>query len=199
MGVSINTNSRQAEVYHTEIVTTMLKLGYAIKDYSPNSLRAVFRTKNGDLSVILASSRTQVLFKGFGVNPNVLRDTESELTLRVPSSDTMSILQVLNVTKPPTGLDNVSALTLFMLGQQRSPYLIAVTKDGTGVELLARNKVRTFQKAGAETKLYSFKLVNATDRFSFDGSKPIGVNFRGTEMHFSRPLDLLSWVTTNTK
>ena len=199
MGVSINTNSRQAEDYYTEIITTMLKLGYAIKDYSPNMLSAVFQSKNGDLRVTLASSRTQVAFRGIGVNPNVLRDTESELTLKVSSVDVTSILQVLNVTKPPTGLDNVSALTLFMLGQQRSPYLIAITKDGTGVELLARNKVRTFQKAGAETKLHSFKLVNATDRFSFDGSKPIGINLRGTEMHFSRPLDLLAWVIANTK
>ena len=104
MGVSINTNSRQAEDYYTEIITTMLKLGYAIKDYSPNMLSAVFQSKNGDLRVTLASSRTQVAFRGIGVNPNVLRDTESELTLRVPSSDATPILQVLNVTKPPSGV-----------------------------------------------------------------------------------------------
>lgn len=195
MGVSVSTNSRQVEGYFLETVSTMLKSGYAIKDFSPNMLSVVFRTKNGDLTVVSATSRTQILFKGLGVNPNVLRDTESELTLRVPSSDMVSILQVLNVTKPPTGLDNVSAITLFMLGQQRSPYLIAVSKEGSLVELLARNKVRTFQKAGIETKLHVFKILNPTDRFSFDGSKPIGIDYRGIEMYYSRLVDLLTGVT----
>lgn len=190
MVVDFGTNKFKIERHFLMMLDALLKQGYALKDYTPNALHARFASQKGDFVLRVSPTLQELHFNGIGINPHSNSAGVSTIVMSTENRDPRTILSILAVTKPPTGLNNLSAFMIYILDTQTADsikVIITQSKNGAKVDVQKHKEINTFT------------FLNGDDYFSRTGLTNLIIRYQDKELYFVSPSELLAWVTPQEK